>query len=231
MTDNIFEQSADQAPVVTPVVQEPVVPPELAEFVGAGKKYASIADVHKAFPHAQKHISTLEDENKQLKEELARRQAAEEVLNTIQQRMETPTQQQEAPPVTSLQDIQALVQQELRREKEASISMANQHEVVNKFTQLYGDKAQTQFEQLALELNVPITYLNGLAATSPKALYKLAGIDSSKNTNSGVLQSDINISSRMTQQDDKISVGLNGGAKEDAAAIRKAREQILKQYS
>ena len=88
MTENIFEQSVDQTPeVVQPVVQEPAIPPELAEFVGTGKKYASVAEVYKAFPHAQKHISTLEDENKQLKEELTRRQAAEDVLNALQQRM------------------------------------------------------------------------------------------------------------------------------------------------
>ena len=232
MTENIFEQSADQAPeVVQPVVQEPAIPPELAEFVGTGKKYASVAEVYKAFPHAQKHISTLEDENKQLKEELTRRQAAEEVLNAIQQRMETPSQTQEQPPVNSLQDIQALVRQELERDKAASISMANQHEVVNKFTQLYGDKAQTQFEQLAKDLSVPITYLNNLAATSPKALYKLAGIEHSKNTYSGTLESDLNIQQNIQEQNDKIAVSLNGGAREDAAAIRKAREQILKQYT
>lgn len=232
MTENIFNQSADQAPeTVQPVVQEPVVPPELAEFVGAGKKYASVAEVYKAFPHAQKHISTLEDENKQLKEELTRRQAAEEVLNAIQQRMETPSQTQEQPPVNSLQDIQALVRQELERDKAASISMANQHEVVNKFTQLYGDKAQSQFENLARDLNVPITYLNNLAATSPKALYKLAGIEGSKNTHSGKLESDLTLTQNIQEQNDKLTVSLNGGAKEDAAAIRKAREQILKQYT
>ena len=232
MTENIFEQSADQAPeVVQPVVQEPAIPPELAEFVGTGKKYASVAEVYKAFPHAQKHISTLEDENKQLKEELTRRQAAEDVLNALQQRMETPSQTQEQPPVNSLQDIQALVRQELERDKAASISMANQHEVVNKFTQLYGDKAQTQFEQLAKDLSVPITYLNNLAATSPKALYKLAGIEHSKNTYSGTLESDLNIQQNIQEQNDKIAVSLNGGAREDAAAIRKAREQILKQYT
>lgn len=232
MTENIFEQSADQAPeAIQPVVQEPAIPPELAEFVGTGKKYASVAEVYKAFPHAQKHISTLEDENKQLKEELTRRQAAEDVLNALQQRMETPSQTQEQPSVNSLQDIQALVRQELERDKAASISMANQHEVVNKFTQLYGDKAQTQFEQLAKDLSVPITYLNNLAATSPKALYKLAGIEHSKNTYSGKLESDLNIQQNIQEQNDKIVVSLNGGAREDAAAIRKAREQILKQYT
>jgi len=103
--------------------------------------------------------------------------------------------------------------------------------VVNKFTQLYGDKAQTQFEQLAKDLSVPITYLNNLAATSPKALYKLAGIEHSKNTYSGKLESDLNIQQNVQEQNDKIAVSLNGGAREDAAAIRKAREQILKQYT
>lgn len=232
MTDNIFKQGVDQTPaIVPPVIQEPEVPPELSEFVGTGKKYASVAEVYKAFPHAQKHISTLEDENKQLKEELTRRQAAEDVLNVIQQRLETPSQQQEQQPVNSLPDIQALVRQELERERATSISMANQHEVVNKFTQLYGDKAQTQFEQLARDLNVPVTHLNNLAATSPKALYKLAGIDYSKNTSSGKLESDVNILPNEQQQSDKLTVSMNGGAKEDAAAIRKAREQILKQYT
>jgi hypothetical protein len=230
MTDNIFNQGTDQVPNEAPVVQQPVIPPELQEFVGAGKKYASLDDVYKAFPHAQKHISTLEEENRQIKEELQRRKTAEELLEEIQNRAITPQESVTTPP--SIPDISSLVRQEIQRTQAEQVSLANQHEVVNKFTALYGDKAQVQFEQLANELGVPITSLNQLAATSPKALFKLAGIDQSKSTSSGTLQSDVNLSAgNIPQANDKITVGLNGGAREDAAAIKKARELILKQYT
>jgi hypothetical protein len=229
MTDNIFNQGNDQVPNETPVVQQPVIPPELQEFVGAGKKYASLDDVYKAFPHAQKHISTLEEENKQIKEELQRRKTAEELLTEIQQR--TVTQPEVTTPPPSMPDIASVVRQEIQRTQAEAISAANQHEVVNKFTSLYGEKAQVQFEQLANELGVPITSLNQLAATSPKALFKLAGIDVTKATSSGTLQSDVTLQGNITPTNDKITVGLHSGAREDAAAIKKARDLILKQYT
>lgn len=239
MTDNIFQgtdpvpqsqEAAIVAPVTTP--QTPEIPPELAEFVGVGKKYSSLADVHKAFPHAQQHINTLEQENARIKAELDKRKTAEELLNDIQNSLTQAPATTETPTI-SANDISQLVRAELERKSVEDVAKQNQYTVVQEFTKKFGEKAQAEFERIAADLGVPVTSLNQLASTSPKAVFKLAGIDTSPNaTQSGTLQSDVTTVATTTASDHlSARVPLNGGAKDDAAAIARARELIMKQYT
>ena len=231
MTD-IFN-GADQAPVVPePVVtlqQAPVVPPELAEYVGAGKKYATIDEVYKAFPNAQKHISTLEEENRTIKEELAKRRTAEELLNDIQSRVTPQSNGDTIPPKVDIPDISSLVRQEVERVKIEESYKVNQKTVVDELTKVYGDKAREKYAALATELGVTKENLNQLALTSPTAFFKLAGITPQSTTKSGTLTNDVNVNKFVSTQDNTSSrVPMNGSAKDDAAAIARAREYVMK---
>lgn len=239
-TENIFnatdsvanpQAAAPAATVTAPVI--PTIPQELAEFVGVGKKYASVDEVHKAFPHAQQHISALEAENARIKAELEQRKSAEDVLRDIQEGLANKSVETPTAPTTNVQDISTIVRQELERKQYEDVARQNQTQVVQEFTNKFGDKAQVQFENLAKELGVPVASLNQLASTSPKAVFKLAGFEQMKTTTqSGTLQSDVNTSAAITRQaETSVRVALNGGAKEDAAAIAKAREIIMKQYT
>lgn len=234
MTD-IFN-GADQAPVTqeplvpnTPVVS--TVPPELAEYVGVGKKYATIDDVHRAFPNAQKHISTLEEENRQIKEELAKRKTAEELLQDIQNNITPVRNGDTIPPKVDMPDISSLVRQEMERVQVQETYKVNQSKVVDAFTKAYGDKARDQYKALAESIGVPLESLNQLALTSPNAVFKLAGLQAPAATTSGVLQSDV---TKVTTSPDNASssrVPLNGSAKDDANAIAIARAHVMKQFS
>lgn len=238
MTDNIFngtdqvqtQEATIVAPVVTPTAPE--IPPELAEFVGVGKKYSSLADAHKAFPHAQQHISTLEAENARIKAELEKRKTAEELLNDIQNGL-TKTTETTAAPAISATDISQLVRTEIVKTQEEAIIKQNHSTVASKFTEKFGDKAEAEYNRIAAELGVSVESLNKLAATSPKAVFKLAGIDATTKSNySGTLQSDVNLAATTVNTDStSVRVPLNGGAREDAAAIAKARAQVMKQYN
>ena len=231
MTD-IFN-GADQAPVAPePVVtlpQTPVIPPELSEYVGAGKKYATIEDVYKAFPNSQKHISTLEEENRQIKEELTKRRTAEDLLNDIQNRVTPPSNGDTIPPKVDMPDISSLVRQEVERVKVEESYKVNQRTVVDELTKVYGDKAREKYASLAVELGVTKEALNQLALTSPTAFFKLAGITPQAQTKSGVLANDVNVT-RFAQAPDVASskVPINGSAKDDALAIARAREYVMK---
>lgn len=66
----IFNGEVDQTPPVVTSPPPPVVPTELQELVGQGKKYATLDDAIKSVPHAQTHIAKLEQEAAQLREEL-----------------------------------------------------------------------------------------------------------------------------------------------------------------
>lgn len=234
MTD-IFN-GTDQAPVTqeslipnTPIVS--VVPPELAEYVGVGKKYATVDDVHKAFPNAQKHISTLEEENRLIKEELAKRKTAEELLNDIQNNIAPVRSGDPIPPKVDMPDISSLVKQEVERFKTQETYASNQKIVVEELTKVYGDKAREKYAALANDLGVTKEALNQLALTSPTAFFKLAGITPQAPTKSGVLNSDVTLVNTAPKDIPTSRVPLNGSAKDDALAIARAREHVMKNYS
>jgi len=228
MTDTIFE-NADQATTEVQTQPAQVIPPELTEYVGEGKKYKTVEDVYKAFPNAQNHIATLEAENRAIKEELQKRKSAEELLNDIQNNLNatgitTPERNQNV-------DISQIVRQEIERKYSEDTKTTNQIAVVNKFKEAFGDKAETMFINIATEMGVPVESLNQLAATSPMAVFKLAGIDGKtvSNTRNGALESDVNTFKPNVNQhsDFKATVPLNGGAKADAAAIQAIRSNLL----
>lgn len=234
MTD-IFNE-ADQAPVApeltipnTPAVS--AVPPVLAEYVGAGKKYATIDDVHNAFPNAQKHISTLEEENRLIKEELAKRKTAEELLQDIQNNITPVRNGDTIPPKVDMPDISSLVRQEVERVKVQETYAINQKTVVDELTKVYGEKAREKYAALATDLGVTKEALNQLALTSPTAFFKLAGITPQAPTKSGVLNSDVNLVNNTIKDIPSSRVPLNGSAKDDALAIARAREHVMKNYS
>lgn len=234
MTD-LFN-GTDQAPA-TPELTIPttipasVVPPELAEYVGAGKKYATIDDVHRAFPNAQKHISTLEEENRLIKEELAKRKTAEELLQDIQNNITPVRNGDTIPPKVDMPDISSLVRQEVERVKVQETYASNQKTVVDELTKVYGEKAREKYAALATDLGVTKEALNQLALTSPTAFFKLAGITPQAATKSGVLNSDVNLINTTTKEIPSSRVPLNGSAKDDALAIARAREHVMKNYS
>ena len=231
MTETIFTADQPATPPEAPIVSTPVIPPELAEYVGAGKKYQSIEDVHKAFPHAQKHINTLEEELAQLKEELTKRKTTEELLTDIQtgfQQSVTTT----TPSVKNDQDISAIVRQELEREKIVSTAKNNVTRVANVFRDSFGDKAEEIYNKIAAESNLSVATMNQLAATSPEAVLKLAGLTSQKPTNAGKLSSDVNIqNNNKTSEELSAKTPLYASSKDDTAAIARAREYVLKQHN
>lgn len=164
-------------PVVAPVTppQAPVLPPEVAELVGQGKKYATVDDAIKSVPHAQKHIQTLEQELAQTKAELLKRQTTEELLNDLKANGIPPVVTQSAPTINSEQ-ISALVRQELSQQEAQAVATQNTKKVTDAFVSKFGDKAEEIFNKVATESGLTVGNLNFLAATSPSAVLKLAGI-------------------------------------------------------
>ena len=63
------DNSASTAPVDNQPTSAPAfnVPPELSEFVGEGKKYGTVEAALASIVPAQQHISTLEQENNELR--------------------------------------------------------------------------------------------------------------------------------------------------------------------
>jgi hypothetical protein len=166
-------------PVQTVQPSAPVLPDEVAQFVGEGKKYRSIEDALKSVPHAQTHISTLEKELADAREQLAKTKAAEELLETLKaQQNVAPTSVPSVDTNQILTQVGSLVEKKLQETRAAEIAQSNQKAVVEALTAKFGDKAEAQYTAIAVASGLDVATLNSLAARSPQAVLKLAGIDS-----------------------------------------------------
>ena len=152
------------------------IPTEAQEFVGEGKKYESPEDALKAVPHAQQHIQTLESELAEVKEELTKRKTAQELLDEIKsgtQPVENTTQSVDVNQDT----LEQLVQSTIDKRENAQSARANAKVVAEKFTMKFGANAESAYNQIAIESGLNVQQLHNLAATSPNAVLKLAGLD------------------------------------------------------
>jgi len=217
---------ADPAPVAqapeptpAPVFQ---IPEAAQELVGAGKKYATPEDALSALPHAQHHISKLEEEMATLREEIAKRKAGEEILEAINKR----TPEEVTAPQFDPTQLDALIESKLTAKEQAAVAQGNISEVVSKFVEQYGDKekAEAMYKQKAADLGLPVDYINNLAATSPKAVYELFGF---KQTTSIPSKITSNVNSEALNNQAPVpqapkSVMGGSTAKDDIAAWRAA---------
>jgi hypothetical protein len=165
-----LEPSTNEAPVAAPSTFE--IPTEAQDFVGEGKKYKSPEDALKSVPHAQEHISTLEAELAEVKEELTRRKTAQELLDEIK----SGTQQEATASEVNHDDIEQLINSTIENRENAKNAKSNASSVADKFTAQYGAEAQTAYNQIAKEAGLTVQQLNNLAATSPNAVLKLSGL-------------------------------------------------------
>lgn len=149
------------------------LPPEVQELVGEGRKYKTAEDALRSLPHAQSHISKLEEEMKQMREELARRKAAEELLEEF--RFPSP-QEPQAQPQLDTNAIAALVDQTLEQREAKKTAQGNIDTVIQSFNEKFGEKAPEMYEKIAAENGLSVQFLNSVAAKSPQAVLNLAGI-------------------------------------------------------
>jgi FtsZ-binding cell division protein ZapB len=134
-------------------------------------KYTDVAQALDSIPHAQKHISTIEEENALLKAELAKAQAAKELLEKSAGKAD------QQPTGLTAEEVEAITQQTLAKQAEASRKEDNVNSVSAKFSELYGDKATDQMKALAVDSGMSIQEIRTLAEKSPLAVYRMAGIN------------------------------------------------------
>ena len=237
MTDqNIFNEGTgtqNPAPVVkqADAPQTPNIPPELVDWVGEGKKYSSVDEVYKAFPHAQQHIDTLSAKVASLEEEVNKRKSAEEILNEIRSRetaQQKPTSQGVEVNQAVLSEVvsRELAAQEAKRSAQANIQVFKQA-----FEATWGDKAEEQYTKLSQETGFSFDELNAMAAKSPTAILKLAGVEAKK-VPSVNIGSSVNTQALLnqTRQKEFPSSKVSGGSTQDLLdAMSRAREKVLNQ--
>jgi len=151
------------------------IPTEAKEFVGEGKKYSSAEEALKSVPHAQQHIQTLEDELAELRTELSKRKTTQELMDEIKSGIQKQPQTEFAPEFNQ-DKLREIVNNTLQQNELAKVAKTNAGQVAAKFNEVYGDKAEEVYNQLAKDSGLSISKMNDLAMSSPNAVLKLAGL-------------------------------------------------------
>lgn len=154
----------------------------LNDLVGDGKKFKTVEDLAKAKLESDNFIESLKRENKEMREDLSARLTVEQALakareagtvETPKPTENTPTQQRQEP------DLNTQIEQALNKRDQARTVQSNIEIVTNKMTEVYGsvDKAAENISTKSKELGMSVEALQQMAATNPKAFFKLVGID------------------------------------------------------
>lgn len=151
------------------------IPTEAQEIIGEGKKYKSAEDALKSVPHAQEHIKTLEQELAEAREELAKRKTTQELIDELKSGNQVESTAQE--PALDTDRLEELISETLSRREMQTKAKSNASQVASKFTEKFGDNAESAYNQIAKESGLTVQQLNNLAATSPNAVLRLAGLD------------------------------------------------------
>ena len=205
----------------------------MIEFVGEGKKYATVEAALKSVPHAQKHIMTLEEELANAKAELEKRRTAEELVEQIKNqgfpKSET-TPQTEGLSADSVAEIVKSQLSQLEVERKAK---ENTTQVVKAFQAKFGEKAEEMFIKVAEESGIPIAALNNLSASSPSAVFKLAGIDAPNKAITKPTSSVNTEALQLNQPHQELSAKVKQGAttKDVTNAWRIAGEKVKQKLS
>ena len=203
------------------------IPTEAQDVIGEGKKYQSPEDALKSVPHAQKHIETLESELATVREELAKRQTTQELIDELKSGVQTQSQT-----VTNGElnqdSVMDLVNQTIATREEKIKAEINAKSVAEKFTAQYGDKAEDTYNSIAKELNVSVQQLNELSAKSPTIVLKAAGLSATKTpvaSSSGNINTEA-LSQTTKPQELSARVTGNGSTKDLLAAWGNAKAKV-----
>jgi len=157
----------------------------LNDLVGEGKKFKTPDDLAKAKLESDRFIEKLQNEQRELREELSKRLSAEEALKRAREAgsvADPQTPPERTPPPQQRQettDIGSEVEKVLRRREQETTLKSNIDSVTSKMKDLYGsvDKAAEVVQSRAQELGMSVSQLQTLASENPKAFFKLVGVE------------------------------------------------------
>lgn len=160
----------------------------LAELVGEDKKFKTVDDLAKGKAASDAFIAKLQEEQRVLREELATRIKYEEFLdkldsatrNSFENNQDDHEPDQSKQSVMKPEDIERLLDQKLRQREQQSTAMQNLNTVKAKLNEVFGPNYALRLKEQANQLGVTPEFLDNLAATQPKAFYRLLNIDSTR---------------------------------------------------
>lgn len=153
------------------------------ELVGEGRKYADNQAFARSRVEADLHIARLEDEQKRLREDLATRIGYETFLDQLKktplntQAPQLPVEPAKEPSAITPADIERLLEQKMQQHEYSRNAQQNLNIVKAKLQEVYGPSYAQRLKLATQELQMSEQFVEGLAQSNPKALFRLLNID------------------------------------------------------
>jgi hypothetical protein len=172
-------------------VQNPTASAFTDTLVGEGKKFADTEALARGKYEADQFVDQLQSENKGLREELDKRVTAEETVDRlIQERSQAAQEGVTTPsPQMSEEGIAELVKQTLHTERSAEVESNNILQADKVMQDRFGEKRAEWLASKAQELGVGVSFLQSIAATSPKLFLTTVGLEGSTTQGQGTVSS------------------------------------------
>lgn len=186
------------------------------------QKYADVSTALGSIPYQDDKIREQTDRIKELEAELAKKQGIDEVLEQLK------SQQQpvEQPSNAGIDEttIATLIDQRLQQSQIEVTAQSNASQVLNQLTDLYGDKAEEQFNSKAASLGMSVQQLSDLARQAPQAA--LAFFDKPVSNPVNPTTSSVNTSVLQPQQSAPQQPDIfNGGVSNSLSSWRAAAKK------
>lgn len=169
------DQTTDTGEVVDTTTQpQLVLPDNVKELIGPGKKYSDVATALAALGHSQDHIQRIEAENRQFREQAAQAVDTNKMYETLQEILKKERDTHGSAPL-DVASIEALLDRKLSERERVQAEASNADLVRSELVKKYAtkEKAQEIFDAREKELGTDLTKL---AKTSPRAALLLLGI-------------------------------------------------------
>lgn len=147
-------------------------------------KYKDVATALDALRASQEFISKLKSEKTQVEEkaktleaELAKKASIEDFVNRVSQNPQSqePTKTKEDVTELSEEKVAAIIQNQLQSSKQEEIQNRNLELVVNKLSEVHGDKSAAHIQEVASRLGTTPAALKDIAKSNPKMALELLG--------------------------------------------------------
>lgn len=162
----------------------------LEELVGDDKKFKTVDELARGKYESDQFIERLKREQEELREELSKRSTIEEFMTKMNERKANTSNQAE-PPVDerkreeensnsksfTQEDLEALLENKLKERETQTKVEKNRKEVLDYMTSVWGSNAAVELNRKASELDMSVQELRAYAESSPKAFYRLVGIE------------------------------------------------------
>ncbi len=164
MTDDVFTETNSNT-------EEGTSSTDNNSLFEIGDRKYDVAAAKTKIENADSHITKLEQENAELRDQLKTAKTIDDVLDV----MNKPSEDTQETSALSRDDLSNVIKEELEARTQADIKASNRQTSSERLRERFGEEAKTKIEEVGQSLNIGPQTMKDIAEKSPDAFMKLFG--------------------------------------------------------